>query len=131
MKRDLPEIEERLREWANHFRDRRRAERCRSIEHRYKRRIGDADPDGWGDMDAAPNRPKGVINVLRAIETHEAVMRLENMQKWSITYAYCYPYLPRGMVLRCLKKWVGRPVTWRVYTEQVEIGKYRVAAILA
>lgn len=129
MKRDLPDIEERLKEWAAQFRDRRRIERCRSIERRYQRKAG--DDDGWGDMEAAPAAPRLAINVLRAIETHEAVMQLCSVQKWSITYAYCYPSLPRGMVLRCMKKWVGQRVTWKLYIEQVEIGRYRVAAILA
>ena len=81
-------------------------------------------------MEAAPTQPKA-LNVLRAIETHEAVMTLNHMQKWSVTYHYCYPHLPRGLVLRCLKKWAGKPVTWKVFIEQVEIARYRVAAILA
>lgn len=128
MKRDLPDIEERLREWAMHFKDRRRFERCRSIENRYTRMPG--DDDGYGDYEAAPQR-RMHINVLRAIETHEAVMQLSKIQKWSITYHYAYPNLPRQMVLRCMKKWVGIPVTWKAFVEQVEIGRYRVAAILA
>lgn len=57
-------------------------------------------------------------------------MQLPKMQKWSVTYAYCYPALPRGMVLRCMKKWVGRPVSWKIFTEQVEVARYRVAAVL-
>ena len=128
MKRDLPDVEERLKEWARHFKDRRRLERCRSIEHRYIRMPGD---DGWGDEDAAPTSPSPSVNVLRAIQTNDAIKKLPKVQAWSITYAYCYPGLPRGMVLRCMKKWVGQPVTWKVFVEQVEIGRYRVAAILA
>ena len=65
------------------------------------------------------------------MQTHEAVMQLVKVQKWGITYTYCYPGLPRGLVLRCMKKWTGSRVTWKVFTEQVEIGRYRVAAILA
>ena len=130
MKRDLPEIEERLREWGWFMRDRRRLESCRSIEHRYRPIAEDFADEGWGDPDAAPkSKPNFVL--LRALETHDAVMQLQKIQKWSITYAYCYPALPRGMVLRCMKKCVGKPVTWKVFVEQVEIGKYRVAAILA
>lgn len=129
MKRDLPEIDERLREWAFFFKDRKRLERCRSIEHRYRPNSEDFATEGWGDPDAAPGRKPNFV-LLRAIETHEAVMQLPNVQKWSITYAYCYPALPKGMVLRCLKKWLGRPVTWKVFSEQVEIGRYRVAAII-
>src|SRR5687768_13481450 len=125
MKRDLPEIEERLREWAFYFRDRRKLESCRSIEHRYRRMPG--EDDGWGDEDAAP-APRPNFILLRAFQTHEAVMQLSKVQKWSLTYAYCYPHLPKGMVLRCLKKWAGRQMTWKVFLEQIEIGRYRVAA---
>jgi hypothetical protein len=128
LKRDLPEIEERLREWAIHFKDRRRMERCRSIEHRYQRKAG--DEEGWGDIEAAPIAPRVSVNVLRAIQTNEAIRQLPKMQAWSITYAYCYPHLPRGLVLRCLRKWIGKPVTWKVFIEQVEIGRFRVAAVL-
>lgn len=128
MKRDLPDIEERLREWARYFKDRRRVERCRSIEHRYVRMPGE---EGWGDEDAAPTSPRASVNVLRAIQTNDAIRSLPKVQAWVITYAYCYPALPRGMVLRCMKKWTGKPMNWKVFTEQVEIGRYRVAAILA
>jgi len=131
LKREFSDIEERLREWAFYFRDRRRLERCRSIEHRYKPHGDDYAKEGWGDNEAAPTPPKQILNVLRVFETHEAVMQLSKIQKWSITYAYCYPSLPRGMVLRCMRKWVGRPVSWKVFVEQVEIGRYRVAAVLA
>jgi hypothetical protein len=130
VKREFSDIDELLREWANFFRDRRRFEHCRSIEHRYQRKAGDADPDGWGDVEAAPKPPRPNFILMRALETHEAVMQLPKVQKWSITYAYCYPSLPKGMVLRCMKKWVGRPVSWKVFIEQVEIGKYRIAAVL-
>ena len=130
MKRDLPEIDERLKEWAFFFRDRRRREHCFSIEHRYRPSSEDYAREGWGDPDAAPHS-KPTFILLRALQTHEAVMQLVKVQKWGITYTYCYPGLPRGMVLRVMKKWVGRPVTWKLFVEQVEIGKYRVAAILA
>jgi hypothetical protein len=103
-------------------------ERCRSIEHRYIRMPGD---EGWGDEDAAPTAPRASVNVLRAIATDDAIRQLPKVQAWSITYAYCYPGLPRGLVLRCMKKWTGSRVTWKVFVEQVEIGRYRVAAILA
>jgi len=126
---NLSEIEERLREWAFFMRDRRRLERCRSIEHRYRPTSEDFAREGWGDPDAAPStKPAFFLN--RALQTHEAVMKLPRIQKWTITYAYCYPHLPKGMVLRCVKKWVGKPVTWKLYCEQLEIGRYRVAAIL-
>lgn len=131
MKRDLPEIEDRLREWAAYFKDRRRLDRCKSIEHRFTPHGEDFAKEGWGDDEAAPTPARKPLNVIRAIQTHDAVMQLPHLQKWSITYAYCYPALPRGMVLRCLKKWLGKPVSWKVFVEQVEVGKYRVAAILA
>ena len=123
------DVEERLREWAYFFKDRRRREHCFSIEHRYRPTSEDFAREGWGDPDAAPTaKPNFFLS--RALQTHEAVMQLQKVQKWSITYAYCYPSLPRGLVLRCMKKWTGRPVTWKVFIEQVEIGKYRVSAVL-
>ena len=126
----MPDVDERLREWAYFFRDRRRFDSCRSIEHRFRRVFGEGDPDGWGDLEkpAPDNRPKPQL--LRAIETHEALMTLPKTQKWAITYAFCYPGLPRGLVLRCMRKWTGRPVTWRIYVEQIEIGRFRVRDIL-
>lgn len=129
MKREFDDIDERLREWAHFFKDRRRFDHCRSIEHRYHRKAGDADPDGWGDIEAAPVQ-RATFILPRAIQTHEAVMQLVKVQKWSVTYAYCYPALPKGLVLRCMKKWVGKPVSWKVFLEQVEIARYRVAAAL-
>jgi hypothetical protein len=129
MKREFDDIDELLREWAFFMRDRRRFEHCRSIEHRYKRKAGDGDPDGWGDIETAP-APRPNFILPRALKTHDAVMQLVQVQKWSVTYAYCYPTLPKGLVLRCMKKWVGKPVSWKVFLEQVEIARYRVAAVL-
>jgi hypothetical protein len=129
VKREFDDIDERLREWASYFRDRRSLESCRSIEHRYRPVSEDFAAEGWGDQDAA-REPKRTFILLRALATHDAVMQLEKAQKWSVTYAYCYPSLPRGLVLRCMKKWIGKPVSWKVFTEQVEIARYRVAASL-
>lgn len=124
---DLSEIDELLKEWAFFFRDRKRLESCRSIEHKFRATSDDFAKEGWGDKEAAPiNKPTYLIN--RALKTHDAVMALPKVQRWSVTYAYCYPGLPRGLVLRVMKKWVGQPVTWRVYLEQIEIGRFRVYA---
>jgi hypothetical protein len=129
VKREFSDIDERLREWAFFMRDRRRMESCRSIEHRYRPSSEDFAREGWGDDEAAPTAKPNFV-LLRALETHEAVMQLSKIQKWSITYAYCYPGLPRGMVLRCMKKWVGRQINWKTFQEQVEIGRFRVIACL-
>ena len=129
MKRELPEIEELLREWASYFRDRRRWDHCKSIEHRYLRVAEDFAKEGWGDDEAAPVRVHR-FDLLRALKTNEAIMQLNKMQKWAITYYYCYPLLPRVRVLKAMKKYSGRHLSWKVFTEQVEIGRYRIAAIL-
>ena len=127
---DLSEIDELLREWAYFFRDRRRLESCRSIEHRFKAHSDDFASEGWGDVEAPPPEKKRIYILARAIQTHEALMQLPKMQKWALTYAYCYPTLPRGLVLRVMRKWVGKSVSWKVYLEQVEVGRFRVYACL-
>lgn len=127
---DLSEIDELLREWAFYFRDRRRQEKCRSIENRFTAHSEDFASEGWGDMEAAPRERRPMYALQRALRTHEALMSLPKMQKWALTYAYCYPSLTRGLVLRMMRKWVGKPVTWKLYQEQVEVGRFRVYACL-
>lgn len=129
MKQDvnLSEIDELLREWGYFFRDRRRLERCRSMEHKFRPHSEDFAKEGWGDMEASNDRRPAYL-LSRALKTHEALMKLPKIQKWAITYYYCYPGLPKGMVLRVLRKWVGRPVTWKLYVENVDIGRFKVYA---
>jgi hypothetical protein len=126
---DMSEVDELLKEWAFFFRDRKRMEHCRSIEHRFQPHSEDYAKEGWGDMESSP-KAKGTYQLLRALQTHEALMKLPKIQKWALTYAYCYPGLARGLVLRVMKKWVGQRVTWRVYQEQIDIGRFRVYAWL-
>ena len=124
---DISEIDELLREWGHFFRDRRRLERCRSIEHRFRPISEDFAKEGWGDMEAAPEKRHSYI-LGRALKTHEGLMQLPKTQRWALTYTFCYPGLPRGLVLRCMKKWLGKPMTWKVYLEQSEIGRFRLYA---
>jgi hypothetical protein len=126
----MDEVDELLREWAHFFRDRKNLESCRSIEHRYKPHSDDYATEGWGDMEAAPQTTKRSYALLRALETHEAVMQLPKTQKWALTYHFCYPHLPRGMVLRVMKKWIGRHISWKTFQEQVEIGRCRVCVLV-
>ena len=49
---------------------------------------------------------------------------------WAVTYSYAYPHLPKGMVLRVMKKWTGRRLSWKDFQDHVQIGVYRVAALL-
>lgn len=127
------ECDERLREWAMYHRDRRRYLRCGSLEGRYRRMAGDPDPDGWGEVESAPNRvvarPRDWI--LRAIETNQAIMQLQLVQRWAISYAYAYPNLPRFVVLRALKKFAKRHLTWQQYLDQVDIARLRLWASLS
>jgi hypothetical protein len=127
-----PEVDERLREWADYHRDRRRFMRCGSLEGRYKRVAGE-DDEGWGEIESAPQatraRPRDWI--LRAIETNEALMKLQIVQRWALTYAYAYPGLPRFVVLRALKKFTRRHITWRQYLDQVDIGRIRLCTFIA
>ena len=124
---DLGDTDERLREWAFFFRDRHQLNRCQSIESRYKRRSGEDDVDGWGDLEAAPRTlPSASYRLLRAEETQDAIMQLDRVYRWAITYAYAYPGLPRFVVLRCMKKWTGRRLNWKAFCETLDIGRYRL-----
>jgi hypothetical protein len=124
---NLSEVDERLREWGYFFRDRRQLSHCRSIEHRFRRRSDDADPDGWGDMESAPKtQPRASYFLDRALITHEAVQQLPKLNKWVVTYAFAYPGLPKFVVLRALKKWTGRRLNWKGYEEALDIGRCRV-----
>jgi hypothetical protein len=92
---DLPaDVDERLNEWAYYFRDRQRLERCKSIEHRFQATSDDFAKEGWGDTESAPQvRPERSYALLRAIQTHEAIQKLDRKYRWIITYGYCYPGL--------------------------------------
>lgn len=123
-------MDELLKEWAYFFRDRKRLEQCRSIEHRYKPHSDDFAAEGWGDMETAPQATGRSYSLLRALQTNDALMKLNKIQKWALTYHYAYPHLPRGMVLRCMKKWVGRHINWRTFQEQVELGRFKVFVLI-
>ena len=128
---DLYLTDERLKEWAWWFRDRRSSDRCRSIESRYRRSSEDADPDGWGDIETSPKtQPARSYNVLRAEKTEDSIRQLERIYRWALTYAYCYPYLPRHVTLRCMKKYAGRRLNWGKYTEVLEIGVMRLHTVM-
>lgn len=129
---DLADTDERLREWAYYFRDQKFREHCRSIEHRFRRSSDDADPDGWGDEEAAPSvRPGAAYTLRSALSTHEAIMGLDRIYKWALTYAYCYPGLPKFVVLRCMKKYCGRRLNWKSYLDVLDIGRCRVHTTIA
>lgn len=129
---DLDLTDERLREWAYFFRDRRRLEQCRSIEHRFRATSDDFSAEGWGDMDSVPSvRPAQSWSLLRALETHEAVMATPLIQRWALTYAFAYPGLPRFLVLRLIKKYTGRRLTWQAYLDQIDIARCRVHTVIS
>lgn len=122
-----PELDERLREWADYFRDYRGpGVRCLSIESRYKRHSEDLGDEVSEEVRETPKRPKAPGWVLKAIETHEAIAQLDKQYKWALTYAYCYPSLPRFVVLRLMKKYTGRQLAWRRFLDLVDIGRIRV-----
>lgn len=124
---DLDLTDERLREWAYFFRDRKQLERCRSIESRYRRHSEDGDPDGWGDEDSTPQTsPARSYQLLRALETHEAIQSLDRIYKWAITFGFAYPYLPKFVVIRAMRKYTGRRLTWKAYLEALDIGRMMV-----
>ena len=125
------EVDERLREWAYFFRDRKRLERCQSIEHRYKPHSDDYAAEGWGDMETAPSvSPARSYRLLRAIETHEVINQLDKKYKWALTYGYCFPSMEKYRVTRMMKKYTGLRITWNAYLEILDIGRMRVYALL-
>lgn len=124
---NIDTTDERLREWAFFFRDRKKLERCKSIEHRFRAQSEDFAAEGWGDMDAAPSvKPGRSYSVLRAEETEDSIRRLDRIYRWAITYAYCYPGLPRFVVLRCMRKFTGRRLSWQAYLDALDIGRFRL-----
>lgn len=129
---DLPaDLDERLWEWGYFFRDRKRLEHCKSIEHRYRRTSGDADPDGWGDIEATPKAaPAKSYRLPRAVEVHEVIQTLDKKYKWALTYGYCFPGLPRHLVLRLMKKFTGSHLNWNRYLDVLDIGRIRVYSLL-
>ena len=127
-----PDLDERLWEWAHFFRDRKRLESCRSIEHRFRATSDDFAKEGWGDTEAAPSvQPARSWRLPRALEVHEVIQTLERKYKWALTYGYCYPSLPRYLTLRLMKKYTQTHLTWTKYLDLVDIGRIRVYALLA
>ena len=129
---DLDLTDELLREWGHFFRDHRRVERCRSIEHRFRATSEDFGPDGWGDLESAPrSAPKHSYSLLRACFTHDAVQQLPVVNKWAITYGFAYPSLPKFVVLRAMRKFTGRRLNWQGFLEVLDIGRYRVSTTIS
>lgn len=126
----LPEeCDERLREWASYFRDYRPAGRCGSLEGLYQRHSDDLGDEVSEEVREAPKRPRARNWVLRAIQTHEVISQLDKQYKWALTYCYCYPSLPKFIVLRLMKKYTGRRLAWAKYLEVVDIARMRVWAL--
>ena len=124
-------LDERLWEWAAYFKDRKRLNSAGSIEGRFKPHSDDYASEGWGNPEKTPTpAPRPRDWVLRAVETHEAIQSLDIKYKWGLTYAFCYPGLSRHLVLRMMKKYTGKRFTWNTYLELVNIGRYRVQAVL-
>ena|SRR5690242_1549974 len=126
-----PELEERLMEWARYFRDRHKYSRCASLEGNFNPHAPGAWDSGWGDP-GAPTAPLPAIDVQRAIRTNEAIVGLpERVYRWCITYHYCFPQLDRHVILKAMRKYSGRRLTWAKYTEALDIAKLRVWAALS
>ena len=124
---DLESTDELLREWAHFFRDRKAFERCRSIEHRFRATSDDFAAEGWGDEEAAPSvRPARSYSVLRASQTQDAIQELDRIYRWALTYGYCYPHLPRFVVLRCMRKFTGRRLNWQGFLGTLDVARFRL-----
>jgi hypothetical protein len=127
----LPEeLDERLREWARYFKDRRRYTRCQSIEGRFNPFAPGSWDAGWGD----PGAPQGVLPAIvlpRVLRTHACVMGLpERSQRWAVTLRYCYPGLERFQILKIIRKYSGKRQSWKRHEEDLDIARMRVWACL-
>lgn len=125
------DLDDRLREWAFYFRDRKKLERCKSIEHRFQATSDDAEKEGWGEPSPPESRSNRLYSIRRALQTHDVIQQLDKKYKWVVTYGYAYPGLPRFVVLRALKRFTGARFTWNAYLDALGIGRMRVYAMLA
>lgn len=128
------EFEDLLVEWSRYYKDRRSLTKCGSIEKLYNRNMPGARDSGWGDP-GAPEPTVAPVVVPRAIRTNEAIVGLGSdsmgrLYKWCITYHYCFPGLDRSRILRSLKKFSGRRLTWKQYGEALDIARMRVWTLL-
>lgn len=125
------EVDERLREWASYFKDRHKYSSIGSAERKFKPHSDDYAKEGWGDPAPPASYPQRPRNwVLRAIQTNDAITTLEPVHKWSLTYAFAYPNVPRFVVLRVIKKFTGRKLTWNQYLDCVDIARMRLWTLL-
>ena len=124
------ELDDRLKEWAAYFKDRRRWERCKSIEGRFNAYAPGSWDAGWGDPEALQTiLPE--IKLPRVLRTHECVMELPSKaQRWAVTFGYCYPGLDRYRVLKALKKYTGRRFTWNGYLDELDMARMRIWACI-
>ena len=128
------ELEDRLIEWSRFYRDRHQYSRCASLEGNFNPHAPGAWDAGWGDP-GAPAAPLPAIVVPRAVQTNEAIVGLGNdstgkVYKWSITYHYCFPGLDRWRILKAIRKYTGRRLTWNSYSEALDIARIRVWSAL-
>ena len=129
-----PELEERLIEWSRYFKDRHKYSRCASLEGNFNPYAKGAWDTGWGDP-GAPTEVLPDVVVPRAIQTNEAILSLGSdslgkIYKWTITYHYCFPGLERWRILKALKKYSGRRLTWDKYSECLDIARVRVWTLI-
>jgi hypothetical protein len=123
------ELDERLKEWARHFRDRRRLERCKSIEGRFNPHAPGSWDSGWGDPEAVPSYLPPIV-LPRVLRTHACVSSLAKPGKWAITLGYCYPGLQRYQVLKILRKYCRKRFTWNAYLDELDMARLRIWACL-
>jgi hypothetical protein len=129
-----PELEDRLIEWSRFYRDRHRFTKCASIEGNFNPHAPGAWDSGWGEL-GAPTAPLPAIDVLRAIQTNEALISLGGdstgkVYKWAITYHYCFAGLERWRILKAIRKYSGRRLNWKQYGEALDIARIRVWTLL-
>lgn len=102
-----------------------------SAEKHYKRHSDDlSDELGVGVDQEAPKPPRPRNWVLRAMATEDAIKQLPLIQRWVLTYAFCYPTLPRFVILKSIKHFTGQKLNWRQFLDQLDIGRMRLYTLI-
>ena len=128
----MPEIDDRLREWAHFFRDPTfRAQTCASAEKYFRATSADATDEGWADWQEAAPRPKPPPSwaMRRATETNDQIRRLDRIYRWALTYCFCFPNAPKGRVLSAMRHRTNRRMNWSSFLDTVDIARIRLYSL--
>lgn len=125
------DLRDRLYSWARYYRDRRKLGWCGSAEGKFRRTSEDFAKEGWGEPTPPPfQAPTRHRAILEAIETNAAIVQLSTVQKWAVTYYYCFSYSPRHVVLKAMRKFTGTRLNWEQFIQHVDLAHVRLNYML-